>query len=336
MKKTLLICCLALAAVSYAHSQEKNPQTDHGFYVKLTGGYFFSVSPGQFPNVGSYPPQEVFKTIDPSTGATTIVSQKVLTGSYGAGIRGGLSGGFQFNRFIAVELTANYYHSNKNLMTHEEDMLTTGQLAGKVISHGYVNAVDLAPGLVISPGLQGRFNPYVRFGVVVPVWGRLKIETDAYKLSSVPNQPAIIAAQTTIARKEEIKPNQTIGFQGALGVTYKLGTRLAVFLETEYRNVPVKSKSKEITAYNEKTNVVNTSNGQTVATSGRTLNDLSVAERYTDYQTTLTQQSNTPVATDPTKPTQTQYKNNNAHSNDLKSYINIGGLGLNLGLRFRL
>lgn len=337
MKKRLLCCSLFMTALAYGQTQEKTPHSDKGFYLKLTGGYFFSVSPGQFPNVGSYPPQEVYKTIDPATGNATVLSQKVLTGSYGKGVRGGLSGGYNFSRYMAVELSVNYYHSAKNLMTHEEDVLTgTQTLAGKVISHGYVNAIDVAPAIVISPGLQGHFNPYVRFGVVVPVWGRLKIETDAYKLSSVTGQPAYIAAQTNISRKEEITPNQTIGFQGALGITYKPGSRFSIFLETEYRNVPVKSKSKEVKAYNEKTNVVNTTNGQVVATSSRDLSGLSTAERYTHYQTTLDQNANTPVATDPAKPTQTQYKDNNKPSNDLKSYINIGGLGLNLGLRFRI
>ena len=338
MKKMMLAVCLASCAVSYAQHQEKNPHNDgRGFYLKVTGGYFFSVSPGQFPNVGPYPPKEIYNTIDPATGAATTVSQKVLTGSYGEGIRGGLSGGYNFNRYIAAELSVNYYHSKKNLMTHEVDQLNgSGTLVGQITSHGYVNAIDLAPSIVMSPGLQGRFNPYVRFGVVVPVWGRLHIETDAYKVSAVPNQPPVIRAQTTIQRKEKISPNATVGFQGALGFNYRLGKTIDLFIETEYRNVPVKSKSKEVTAYNEKTNVVNTTNGQVVTSTSRSLGDLSTAERQTVYQTTLDQSSNTPTGTtDPAHPTQTQYKDNNKPANDLKSYINIGGLGINLGLRFR-
>jgi opacity protein-like surface antigen len=339
MKKLMLAAGMAVCIMAHAQNQEKNPRNDgKGFYIKLTGGYFFSVSPGQFPNVGPYPPQEVYKTVDPATGASATVSQKVLTGSYGQGIRGGLSGGYNFSRYIGAELTVNYYHSKKNLMTHEKDQLSgSNTVVGQVTSHGYVNAIDLAPSIVMSPGLQGHFNPYLRFGVVVPVWGRLHIETDAYKVSAVSGQPAVVRAQTTIQRKEEIRPNATLGFQGALGVTYRLGQTLDLFIETEYRNVPVKGKDKEVTAYNEKTNVVNTASGQVIASSSRGLGDLSVAERQTEYQTTLDQHSNTPTGvTDPGHPTQTQYKDNNKPSNDLKSYINIGGLGINLGIRFRL
>lgn len=42
--------------------------------------------------------------------------------------------------------------------------------------------------------------------------------------------------------------------------------------------------------------------------------------------------SNTPVGATGVK---TNYKNDNAPANDLKSYINIGGLGLNAGIRIR-
>lgn len=173
----------------------------------------------------------------------------------------------------------------------------------------------------------------MRFGVVVPLWGRLYIETDAARTSAIPDQPAVVAAQTAIHREEEIKPYPTIGFQGALGVTYALNKQFDLFLETEYRNVPVKSKSKEVTGYAELTKFVNTTTGQEVAPQqSRGLDDLSVAERNTEYETTLDENSNTPTGT---SGTQTNYKDNNRPANELKSFINIGGLGVNLGVRLR-
>lgn len=303
------------------------------FYLKAAGGYFFSVSNGQFPNVGPYPPHDENVAVNPVTGATTTLREKVLTGSYGQGVRGGLSIGYNINRYWAVEGTFNYYHSRKNLMTRSITTVQgTNTVVGAIESNGHVNAVDFAPSLVLSPGYR-KLNPYMRFGVVVPLWGRLYIETDASKTSAVPGQPAVIVAQTTIHREEEIKPYLTIGFQGALGVTYALNNRFDLFLETEYRNVPVKSHSKEVTAYNEVTKIVNTTTGQEVAPQQtRGLDDLSVAERNTDYVTTLDQNSNTPTGTSGTT---TNYKDNNKPANDLKSFINIGGLGVNLGVRLR-
>ncbi|RXK83466.1 hypothetical protein [Filimonas effusa] len=335
LKKTLIFSLLTLAGWQ---AWAQDPITrDKGFYLKAAGGYFFSVSPGQFPNVGPYEPKEIYQTVNPATGAYTVTSQKILTGSYGAGARGGLTFGYQFTRYVSAELAVNYYHSKKNLMTYQNTTIqNTTTKAGEVRSHGHVNALDVAPSLVMSPGLSGRLNPYIRIGVVVPVWGRLIIETEGYRLSSVPGQPAL-SAQTNIQREEKVKPNATIGFQGALGVTLKAGNRLSFFLETEYRNVPVVGKSKEVTAYNETTNVINNTNGSVVSSSSRGINDLSTAERNTTYHTTINQNSNTPTGTtDPAHPTQTQYKDNNRPADDLRSYINIGGLGLNLGIRLNI
>lgn len=337
MTKSITIGLIAISLCTSLSLQAQDKPAKR-FYLKAAGGYFFSVSPGQFPKVGAYDPRETYQTYNTTTGATTVTSDKVLTGSYGAGVRGGLTAGFDINNYVAVELTANYYHSKNNLMTHQ---VTTAEgsstVLGSVESNGHVNAIDLAPSIVLNPASKGKFNPYVRIGVVVPVWGRLYIETAGYRASSVTGAPTLMS-QVSVQRKEAVKPNMTIGFQGALGVTYKLGNNLSLFLETEYRNVPVQSKSKEVTEYAETLKVINVTNGATVSgPTSRGLNDLSTAERYTDYQTTVNTSSNTPTGvTDPAHPTQTQYKDNNKPANDLKSYINIGGLGLNLGIKFRI
>ncbi|WP_143306769.1 outer membrane beta-barrel protein [Chitinophaga vietnamensis] len=339
MKRAILTSAavMLLAVAGKVHAQDHSTPLHSKFYLKVSGGYFFSVSPGQFPNVGPYPPQDLHTEVNPLTGASDTVSRKVLTGSYGEGVRGGLSVGYNINKYLAVEASFNYFHSAKNLMTRNTvTAIGSSKQLGNVESHGYVNAVDFAPSLVVSPGFD-KVNPYVRFGVVVPLWGRLIIETEASKLSQPPAGaplPPGTLIQTQISRKEEIKPNATIGFQGALGVSFNVSRRLDIFVETEYRNVPVKSKSKEVTKYAETNTAINGSTGAVITTvSTRSLSDLSIAEKQTDYVTTLDKNSNTPIGTVGSK---TYYKNDNAPSNDLKSYINIGGLGLNAGVKIRL
>lgn len=338
MKKSITVTTIAAClCISLAlHAQEK-PAKPGRFYLKAAGGYFFSVSPGQFPKVGSYDPHEISKTYNTTTGATTVISDKVLTGSYGAGIRGGLTAGYDISRNVAVELGTNYYHSKTNLMTHQVTRAEgSGALLGSVESHGHVNAIDIVPAIVIKAGTQGRFDPYLRVGAVIPAWGRLYIETDGYQAGAVSGSPTLVS-QLTVHRKEAVKPNATVGFLGAMGVTCKAGNKLSIFLEAEFKTVPVKSKSKEVTSYDETLKIINGTTGATVQTSTRGVNDLSTAERYTTYVTTLTTSSNTPTgATDAAHPTQTQYKDNNKPADDLKSYINIGGLGLNLGIKLRI
>ena len=332
-----VITCLLVAATVTA--QDYSGASSHSkVYLKVAGGYFFSVSPGQFPNVGPYPPQDLHTVYNPANpNPLDTMSRKVLTGSYGEGFRGGVSVGYNINKYLAVEGTFNYFHSRKNLMTRQRTTIAgTDKELGHVESHGYVNAVDFAPGLVVSPGLE-KVNPYVRFGAVLPLWGRLYIATDASQVSAPPAGlpvPPGSQIQTVIRRKEEVKPNVTIGFQGALGVSFRVASRFDVFVEAEYRNVPVRSKKKEITEYAETNTLINGATGDAIqVVSTRSLNDLSTAEKHTTYVTTLDQNSNTPVNQQGTK---IIYKDDNKPSNDLKSYINIGGLGLNVGLKFRL
>jgi hypothetical protein len=309
------------------HSTSTIPSSK--FYIKAAGGYFFSVFPGQFPDVGPYPPHDIRSTVNPASGQTTVVSDRVLTGSYGEGARAGISFGWNLNKYIALEGTVNYYRSKKNLMTRQVTTIQgTDQTAASIESHGYARAFDFAPGVVISPGFE-KINPYVRFGMVIPFYGRLHIETDARVNTPVSTG---VVAQSVIHREEEVHPNITLGFQGALGVTIPVASQLDIFVETEYRNVPAKSKKKEVTAYEENTQIVNSASGQVISTQHRGLSDLSAAERNTDYVTTLDQSSNTPVGREGTK---TQYKNDNQPANELKSYINIGGLGANAGIRWR-
>jgi hypothetical protein len=329
--KTALMAALC-AVLSMPTTQAQNIKPTSKFYVKIAGGYYFSVFPGQFPKVGSYQPHDQHLEYNPTTETSTSVSEKVLTGSYGAGGRGGLSFGWNINRYIAVEGTFNYYRSKKNLMTREiTTMAGNNQTLGKIESHGYVDAIDFAPGVVISPGFE-KVNPYVRVGMVIPLWGNLKIETDASRSGTAVVGGQTLLTQTAIHRNETVKPNVTIGFQGAMGILFPVAKKLDIFIEAEYRNIPVRSKKKEVTAYDETISLLNPANGQVVSRQHRGLDGMSTAERQTKYVTTLDQTSNTPVGQ---QGATVIYKNNDQPSNDLKSYINIGGLGANVGLRWR-
>ncbi len=249
MNRILLITMAVMAFTIQSNAQSANK----GFYIKVAGGYFFSVSPGQFPDVGPFSPRDEHNTINPGTGATTKIREKVLTGSYGEGVRGGVTGGYVINKHISVELTVNYFSSKKNLMTRSRTTIQgTDTEVGKIESKGHVQAVDIAPSIVFSPGYE-KFNPYVRFGFVVPVWGRLYIETDASRTSPCCRTAFLCSSENCHSPQRRNSSQSTFGFQGALGCNYKINEKLGLFLEAEYRNVPVRSKNKEVTTYNENT-----------------------------------------------------------------------------------
>lgn len=351
MKVTIAAALLLAVMGSVAHAQNGSPAPQRArhsdknkdypkFYVQASGGYFLSVSPGEYPNVGPFGPYETFSDVNPSTGAqTAVISNKILTGSYGAGWRTGVAADMNLNKYVGLELGFHYYKSQRNLMTHQVEY-ADGAPAGtppvlSLESKGYVNAFDVAPALVISPGQYQGFNPYVRFGLVIPVYGRLHIHTDGNAVGETTEGGATFETVTVFHRDETVTPSASLGFQGAVGVSHPLGRHLDVFAEAEYRNVPVESKSDKVTAYQQVTQVIDPANGQTVQTVTVGLSDLTTAQRNTTYQTTLTQNSNTPTD-NPTTNLNPTYANENIPANALKSYINIGGLGINAGLRWRL
>lgn len=296
-------------------------QEGRGFYLKPTGSYFIKVTPVEFPNVGVLQPRDYVFSINPSTGAQTIISERNITGSFGQGWRAGLSGGFRFNDVVAIEMGANYFKSEENTMAKQAGFIGGNQvLALEAI--GQVTAVDLTPSLVFHVPTSANFKPYLKVGAVVPVYGYLTLNT------SVNDRTGTIAktvnpnfSTITLTRSEEVKPTPTVGFLGGAGFNYPIGKNISFFSEVEYRNVSVNSHSKKLKSFN---GVGTLTNGTQVNV---TLNDLPTGVREVNYQRKLTSSSNIAgqPGYDPTKP-----------SDDLKSYINIGGLGLNMGIKIGL
>lgn len=313
MKKLVLIATLLAGASLSTFAQE-----GRGFYLKPTGSYFLKVTPVEFPNVGSLQPRDYVFSINPSSGAQTRISESTITGSFGQGWRAGLTGGFRFNNVVAVELGVNYFQSEKNTMAKQTGYIGNNRVLA-LEAVGQVSALDLTPSLVFHLPTQMKFKPYLKMGAVVPVYGYLDINTTASDQTGTIAKtvnPNFVAIELT--RSERVKPKPTLGFIGAAGFNYPIGKNISFFSEIEYRNVSVNSDSKEVKSFNATGTLAN---GTKVNVG---LNDLPTAVMETNYHKTLTPSSN--VAG-------TANYNPNQPSDDLKSYINIGGLGLNVGLK---
>jgi len=312
--KKLILSALFLAGASLTTFAQEG----RGFYLKPTGSYFLKVTPVEFPNVGSLQPRDYVFSINPSTGAQTRISEETITGSFGQGWRAGVTGGFRFNTVVALEMGVNYFRSEENTMAKQTGYIGNTQVLS-LKSVGQVTALDLTPSLVFNLPTQAKFKPYMKIGAVVPVYGYLEINTEANDQTGTisrsvnPNFAAVV-----LTRTERVKPKPTVGFLGAVGFNYPIGRNISFFSEVEYRNVSVNSDSKEVTAF---TATGTLANGSKVNVG---LSDLPTGTRETNYHKSLTPSSNVPgtAGYDSTRP-----------SDDLKSYINIGGLGLNIGIK---
>jgi len=322
--KKLILSALLVAITFGAFAQEK------GFYIKPTGGYFIKVTPVEFPAINGQPARDKTTTINGiGAGAATTTSETALTGSFGQGFRAGLVGGYQFNSVVGIELGVNYFNSAAQDMM-KQTVINNDVTVLSLHTVGKVRAFDVAPALVFRIPNTGKFQPYSKIGFIIPFSGYLQINT------SVNDQTGQIAAsQGTVSptgtrtnlvleREERINPKATIGFQSALGFDYKIGNKISLFSEIEYRNVSVGGKDKELKRYDGTATVVVNATNTPAGSKQLSLPDQPVGDREVNYHKTINSSMNVKGAPgyDPTKP-----------SDDLRSYINIGGLGLNVGVK---
>lgn len=326
MKNAILICLLIFTSICVSGQ-------DKGFYLKPSGSYFLKVTPVEFPNVGTLQPRNVEGYLVPPSAENSSVTQvttstETITGSFGQGWRAGIAGGYTISKNLSFELAVNYFQSEEKRMTRQYIRdFDRSAVALNLEARGKVNAFDVAPSVVFWLGNEGAFKPYARIGAIVPVYGRLKITTkviDKYGLTRAEQNASspVDITNINLEQKDEISPRATVGFTGALGFKTALRERVSLFAEVEYRNISVSSKEKEVTGYSGTATATSGAGSQTVAL---TLDGLSYAERHTRYEDTIGTNSNVEgeggTYTDP-----------NRESTDLRSYINIGGLGLNVGV----
>ncbi|RTZ04220.1 outer membrane beta-barrel protein [Flavobacterium sp. GSP6] len=287
MKKNLFLFGFMFCSMIVIGQTEKK----ESWYFKLGGSYFLQTAATEFPTVGG---QSALSTV--YVGGD-LVSEESVTGSFGEGFRTSGSVGYRFTDRLGLEMGINYYNStDKTMVKRVDDGATT------LRSVGQIRAFDLAPAIVFFLGEVKGFETYSKVGVIVPVHGDLTIETNA-----------VAGAGVNVFSKDVIKPNPTVGFQAALGTSYKLAKNLSAFAELEYRNFTVHGKDKETTEF--------TVNGVD------RLNTRTISQIHSNYSDRLDSNSNNAQfnTVDTSRPT-----------DELSSYVGISGLGLTLGVKYSL
>lgn len=310
-----VLCGVIGLSTQFVSAQHKN------FYVKPSFGTFLTATPGEFPNVGSSQPRETMISVNASTGAQTVVSEKTLTGSFGSGARTSVTFGWNLKKGVAFEVGATYFNGDSQTMMKKTATIAgTSTMVLSVESMGKAKAVELAPALVAELPFLHKIKPYTRVGLILPVYGDLTVTSKVSDLTGAvaatvnPNFKAV-----ELTRTEKISPNPTIGFISGLGLNIPVTPHLGITAELEYRSTPVRSKSKEITAFSATGKLAN---GTAVPVS---LTDLPNYVKNVNYVEELNATSNVYGNTgfDATKP-----------GNELTSYINIGGLGTVIGIKW--
>jgi hypothetical protein len=319
MKKNLLLLGFILCTMSVIGQTQKK----ESWYFKAGGSYFTQTAATEFPVVGGQlPNRDIYQG---TLANNKLASRESVTGSFGEGLRSGLTAGYRFNTRVGVEMGVNYYTSNSKTMAQTTNRLISYNPAispaatyVSFTAEGEIKAFDLAPAIVLFLGKSHGFEPYTKVGVIVPVHGTLNIETNRdYKTFVGANQ----VAENQAYSKDVVKPNPTVGFMSALGTSYKLGKHISAYAELEYRNFTVHGKTKETEVYTE--NGVNKLNATT------NFRKASYSAIHTNYVDRLDSNSNNETYN------AAGFKEDKA-MDELSSYVGISGLGLTLGIKYSL
>ena len=173
----------------------------------------------------------------------------------------------------------------------------------------YLEGLDVMTAIILTPGLS-KLNPYARVGLLIPVAGKLYIDSKAY----APNAggPDV---DVNVEAKTEVESKFSVGFAGAIGLSYPVSPKLDVFGEIEIKSLSIKSKSAQIKEY--ETTAVTPAGNSLIP--GQQLVDLPTSETHFQFKDEFTQGIQDPD-NPRTIPTQ---------------YVNASGIGFNLGIRYR-
>jgi len=202
-----------------------------------------------------------------------ITSQRTIFGSFGHGARASVAAGYMINPYFGIELEIYYFGGFK-----QEYGSTSGGTNVQYDRTGYSYQFRATPSLVVQAPVSEKFQPYARFGVLIPFWGKTVIDESW----SYPTTPLMSRTKQT-----EVDGKFSLGFETSLGLQYNINENLGIYIQATYTALTIRSDKATVTKDDE------------TDASGATKNNLDNATAILtniEFQDELTQESNTTQA----------------------------------------
>jgi hypothetical protein len=173
---------------------------------------------------------------------TNSSSTKVVAGSYGAGANFNFAVGYKFNENFIFELNTYYLISNKYKTFNNSTNHNTSDPLFPSTYYDNDNISRSAKGLFFNPSFIfsagfGKAAPYGRFGIIA---GSPKVTE---KESIFYNGDGIDSTERTSVYSKGI----AIGFQGAIGMNWKLSEKFDIYTELNFISMTYYPEEKNIT-----------------------------------------------------------------------------------------
>lgn len=199
--------------------------------------------------------------------ANVIIVQRTIFGGFGQGARFSVAGGYMITPYFGVEMEFYYFQGFKN-----EYGSNTGPVGKQYNRTGYSYQMRATPSLVVQAPI-GKFQPYARFGVLIPFWGRTVVEEQwNYVDQSVRN------------KQTDVEGKFSVGFESSIGCQYNINDNLGIYVQATYTGLRIRS---------DKATVVKNESKKADGSVVNNLDGAKVISTQVVFQDELTKESNT-------------------------------------------
>lgn len=232
--------------------------TAQSIYVRAGTGYGLPIASATIGQSNSR--TEVYNT----TGTTSTSSTEGVNASYGSGLDFNFAFGYKLNENFIIDLNFQYLMSRKFKTDDNYNYISgTYSYVDNAITTTSAKGIFINPSMIFSAGF-GKAAPYARFGFII---GSPTVTSERYAYY---NGDGIDSTIT----KGEYKKGMAFGFQGAVGMNWKLSEKLDLFTEVNFTGMTYYAGEYDITKS------IN-SNGSTVTND---LTNMPLSQKQTIYE----------------------------------------------------
>jgi hypothetical protein len=242
MLKNLSALIVLLHFTSLLFAQEnvvtKKTQVIKGFYVHGGLGYAFPQAGETF---GLW--EGVYSGTSTNPASANNYSYNVNKVSFSSGLRGCLGLGYTINKNVAIELSGDMGIINTKYtytgINSSAGAIANGATDNITVTQNAHLPLILSPSLVLQTG-GNIWNIYTRLGVAMPLSHKIDIEEDHdYTAGGVSDLYTFTQSMQT---------SFSLGFNGALGLSYKLSDNLALWGEMSVLSLALYAKEDDLQA----------------------------------------------------------------------------------------
>lgn len=195
-------------------------------YVRAGGGYGLPIASA---SIGE---KTLYTSAYDGINTTNSSSTEKVTGSYGSGTNFNVALGYKFNENFIFEINTQYLISNKYKSFSNSIDYNTSDPLNPYTNLDNISTTTSSKGLFFNPSFIfsagfGKAAPYGRFGLV---FGSPKISGTE---SSYYNGDGIDSTEKAFEYSKGI----SFGFQGAIGMNWKLSEKFDIYTEVNFINM---------------------------------------------------------------------------------------------------